>query len=186
MTPPDAAPSGEAAYIAFLRAVNVGKRQVKMAALRERLAAEKFNGVQTFIASGNVKVTSSLPNGAAVEQKLEAVLAEWLGFEVPTMIRTPEQLTEAYEAGGRLRTPLPGDPRHYVAFLRAEPAAEAARELEAWDKDGERARVVGREAHLWLSSATPKLTNARMEKILDTVGTARDWKTVSKLAAAWT
>lgn len=172
-------------YIAFLRAVNVGKRQVKMAALREKLADDQFSDVETFIASGNVRVASSLRSTTKVEQELEAVLEGWLGFEVPTMVRTPKQLTEAFEAGERLTSPLPGQPRHYLAFLRDEPAVSAAKELEAWDLEGERAEVVGREAHLWLSATTPKLTNARMERILRTVGTARDWKTVTKLAASW-
>lgn len=174
-----------AVYVAFLRAVNVGKRQVRMAALRDHLAQNRFSDVETFIASGNVKVTSTLRSPAKVEQELEAVLEDWLGFGVPTLVRTPKQLTETFEAGERLTSPLPGQPRHYLAFLRATPTTAAAQELEAWDNAGERAQVVGREVHLWLSSITPKLTNARMEKALDTVGTARDWKTVTKLAAVW-
>src|SRR5680860_1199194 len=172
-----------AVYLAFLRAVNVGKRQVKMAALRDELAGNQFSDVETFIASGNVKLTSQLRSTTKVEQVLEAALEAWLGFDVPTMVRTPQQLTQAFEAGTSLTPPLPGQPRHYLAFLRNEPATAAAKELEAWDKDGERALVVGREVHLWLSSATPKLTNTRMERILGTVGTARDWKTVTRLAA---
>ena len=174
-----------AVYLAFLRAVNVGKRQVKMAALRDELAGNRFSDVETFIASGNVKVTSSLRSTAKVEQQFEAVLEAWVGFGVPTMVRTPQQLTQAFEAGASLTPPLPGQPRHYLAFLRNEPATAAAKELEAWDKEGERAQIAGREVHLWLSSTTPKLTNTRMEKILRTVGTARDWRTVTKLAAAW-
>jgi uncharacterized protein (DUF1697 family) len=174
-----------AVYLAFLRAVNVGKRQVKMAALRDELAQHQLSDIETFIASGNVKVTSSLRNTTKVEQQIEAALEAWLGFDVPTMVRTPTQLTQVFEAGEELRNPLAGQPRHYLAFLRAEPTVAAAKELEAWDKEGERATVVGREVHLWLSSATPKLTNTRMERILGTVGTARDWKTVNKLAAAW-
>ena len=174
-----------AAYIAFLRAVNVGKRQVKMASLREHLAGHGFNEVKTFIASGNVEVTSTLRSTSAVEKKLETVLESWLGFDVPTMVRRPEQLAQAFEAGEKLASPLPGDPRHYLAFLRDQPKAAAVEELETWDNEGERAQVVGRDVHLWLSSATPRLTNARMEKILGTVGTARDWKTVTKLVATW-
>ncbi len=177
--------SGTATYLAFLRAVNVGKRQVKMAPLREHLTAQGFSDVRTFIASGNVRVTSSLRRTAEVEHELEAVLESWLGFDVPTMVRTPRQLTQAFVAGEKLAPPLPGEPRHYLAFLRDRPPAAAAQELEAWDVDGERAQVVGADVHLWLSSATPRLTNARMEKILGTVGTARDWKTVTKLAATW-
>ena len=72
-----------------------------------------------------------------------------------------------------------------MSFLKDAPPAAAAKKLESWDKPKERAQVVGREVHLWLGSERPKLTNATMEKILGTPGTARDWKTVTKLAATW-
>lgn len=173
-------------YVAFLRAVNVGGRMVKMAGLRERLEQHGFTEVQTYIASGNVKVTTRLRTTAAVEKRFEELLLEWLDFDVPTLVRTSAKLADVHATGAELAAPLTGSPRHYVAFLRDEPAARAASALEAWDQPDERAVVVGREAHLWLASDRPKLTNARMEKILDTVGTARDWKTVTKLADLWT
>ncbi len=73
-----------------------------------------------------------------------------------------------------------------MSFLKDKPTAAAVERLEGWDKPKERAQVIGREAHLWLGSERPKLTNAQMEKILGTAGTARDWKTVVKLADSWT
>jgi uncharacterized protein (DUF1697 family) len=172
-------------YLAFLRAVNVGGRMVKMAALREHLAENGFSDVATFIASGNVRVTCRLRSTAKVEKQLEEVLVDWLDFEVPTMVRTPQQVLDLYAAGQRLASPLTGKSRHYAAFLRDKPSEDAAERLHAWDEPGERATVVGREVHLWLSSERPKLTNSRMERIADTVATARDWKTVVKLATNW-
>ena len=52
-------------YIAFLRAVNVGGRIVKMDELREHFAAAGFSDVETFIASGNVIFSSSAKSTAA-------------------------------------------------------------------------------------------------------------------------
>jgi uncharacterized protein (DUF1697 family) len=175
-----------ATFVAFLRSVNVGGRTVKMAALRDELEANGFTDVETFIASGNVKVTTTMRSAAKVEAELERLLEGWLGFDVPTMVRTPKQLAEVYAAGAPLKTPLPDAARHYVSFLKEAPGAAAARRLGAWDKPLERAQVVGREVHLWLGGDRPKLTNAQMEKVLGTVGTARDWKTVVKLKDAWT
>ena len=172
-------------FIAFLRAVNIGNRQVKMAGLREELTANGFTDVSTYIASGNVKVTTTMRSAAKLEEELEQMLQAWLGFQVPTMVRTPAQLTEVYAAGAALTSPVPGTPRHYVSFLKDKPTAEAVDRLEAWDKPKERAEVVGREVHLWLGSDRPKLTNATMEKLLGVDGTARDWKTVTKLAHTW-
>jgi uncharacterized protein (DUF1697 family) len=174
-----------ATFIAFLRAVNVGKRQVRMADLRAELEANGFTDAETFIASGNLRVTTTMRSAAKVEKELERVMEAWLGFDVPTMVRTPKQLVAAYDAGSDLKSPVPGSPRHYLSFLKDAPPASAAKELESWDEPKERAQVVGREVHLWLGSDRPKLTNATMEKILGTLGTARDWKTVTKLAATW-
>jgi uncharacterized protein (DUF1697 family) len=174
------------AYVAFLRAVNVGGRMVKMATLRERLFDGGFTEVETYIASGNVKVSTRLRSPSAVERKLEDVMTDWLDFEVRALVRTPSQLTQLYEAGAALDSPLPDGARHWVSFLRDTPTESALSTLQAWDEPLERAVVVDREVHLWLGSDRPKLTNTRMEKILDTVATARDWKTVTKLANAWT
>src|SRR3954454_21008847 len=138
-----------ATFIAFLRAVNVGGRTVKMAALREELEDNGFTDVATFIASGNVKVTTPMRSAAKVETELEKLLQGWLGFDVPTMVRTPRQLTEVYVAGAPLKSPLSDAPRHYVSFLKDKPSAAAVKALEAWDKPQERAQVVGREVHLW-------------------------------------
>ena len=110
-----------ATFVAFLRAVNVGKRQVKMAALRTELEANGFTEVTTFIASGNLRVETSMRAAAKVEKELERVMEAWLGFDVPTMVRTPKQLVAAYDAGADLKSPVPGSPRHYVSFLKDTP-----------------------------------------------------------------
>ena len=116
-----------ATFIAFLRAVNVGKRQVKMAGLRTELEANGFTDVATFIASGNVRVATTMRSAGKVEKELERVMETWLGFDVPTMVRTPKQLVTAYDAGGDLTSPVPGSPRHYVSFLKDTPPATAAK-----------------------------------------------------------
>jgi uncharacterized protein (DUF1697 family) len=46
-------------YLVLLRGINVGgKNRVPMAALRERLEADGFSNVSTYIASGNVILES--------------------------------------------------------------------------------------------------------------------------------
>ena len=51
-------------YVAFLRAVNVGGRFVKMAGLRTALEDAWFTDVATHIQSGNVFVRSGRRSGA--------------------------------------------------------------------------------------------------------------------------
>ena len=53
-------------YIAFLRAINVGGRTVKMDHLRQLFADLGFAGATTFIASGNVIFASKARNAAGL------------------------------------------------------------------------------------------------------------------------
>ena len=73
--------------IAFLRAVNVGGRTVKMAALREAFEALGFSGVETFLASGNVIFETRARDLAALERKIETHLNTAFGFEIHSFIR---------------------------------------------------------------------------------------------------
>jgi uncharacterized protein (DUF1697 family) len=172
-------------YIAFLRAVNVGGRSVPMGTLRDCLTSAGFTDVETYIQSGNVRVGSRARSGAKVEEKLEKVMAEALGFDVPAIVRIPRELVATVESAPP--SPLGDEARHYLAFLRSEPSAAAAKDLNGWDEDGERLTLVGRDLHLWFTkpSHEAKATNARLEKIAGTAATSRGWKVVSALAAKW-
>ena len=69
-------------YFAFLRAINVGGRVVKMDRLRQIFESLGFSGVETFIASGNVVFETSSNNVKTLERKIENALREALGYEV--------------------------------------------------------------------------------------------------------
>jgi len=90
-------------YIAFLRAINVGGRIVKMDALRKIFSDMGFTSVETFIASGNVifeasesdlQVMVGLADMTALESWIEDHLHEALGYTVKTFVRTPASLEE--------------------------------------------------------------------------------------------
>ena len=90
-------------FIAFLRAVNVGKREYPMAELREALTAAGFEEVETHIQTGNVLVRTSMRSRAKVVAALEKAMLEDRGFEVPVVLMTPAELTEVYDEAARLR-----------------------------------------------------------------------------------
>ena len=89
-----------AVWIGFLRAVNVGKRQVRMQALRELLEAEGYEEVETHIQSGNVKVRSGSRSAAKVEADLRRAISAGFGFDVPVVVRTPGQLRKDRKSVG--------------------------------------------------------------------------------------
>jgi len=173
-------------YIAFLRAINVGGRFIKMADLRTGLSHNGFGDVESYIQSGNLRFTSSLRSAAKVELVLEAGLEELCGFTVRAIVRTPEQLAEVASYGADLEVPLEGEVRRYVTFLKEEPDDGLVAMMNGWDVVGERAQVAGRGVYLWLAhpSHEAMLTNARIERG-GVVATTRDWKVVSALGEMW-
>jgi len=175
-----------ATYIAFLRAINVGGRFIKMADLRTGLSHKGFGDVESHIQSGNLRFTSSLRSAATVELALETALEELCGFTVRAIVRTPEQLAEVASHGADCEVPLQGEVRRYVTFLKEEPDHGLVAMMNGWDVVGERAQVAGREVYTWLAHPSHKamLTNARIERG-GVVATTRDWKVVTALGEMW-
>jgi uncharacterized protein (DUF1697 family) len=173
-------------FIAFLRAVNVGKRKYPMAELREALTDAGFEGVETHIQTGNVLVRTSLRSRAKVAAALEKVMSEDRGFEVPVVLLTPTELTETYAealavAEGR---ELQG---HYLSLLAEPPSAQGATALEERSDEGEEVKVGKRAVHLLLTTKPyhqAKTGNAEVERHLG-VATTRSLTVITKLVDKW-
>jgi uncharacterized protein (DUF1697 family) len=172
------------AYVAFLRAINLGRtRKVPMASLREWLAEAGFTGVETYIQTGNVLVTTGMRSREKVEARLEELLAARTGFEVPTVAFTPSELTRLYAATQAVDVTAA---RRYLTLLKREPDPETAATLDAWRAPGEGAKVLGRAVFWWIDhpNAAARLSNAVVEKRLG-VATTRDLKVMATLAERW-
>ncbi|HYN30639.1 MAG TPA: DUF1697 domain-containing protein [Dermatophilaceae bacterium] len=175
------------AYVAFLRAVNVGGRVVRMQALREALEASGFGDVQTHIQSGNVRVSTPLRSAARVEERLERVLGECAGFDVPVMVRTPSGLRALTDEVAGIPPLLDPPGRRYVAVAKTPVTADAARALTAYEATPERAAVVRGDVLLELGVGfrEAKLPGARLERLAGTAVTARDLGVLDTLAERW-
>jgi uncharacterized protein (DUF1697 family) len=178
-------------FVVFLRAVNVGNRQVRMAALREWLAEAGFTQVETYIQTGNVHVATRLRSAASVERRLEELLAERCGFEVPCIVLTPEELVQVYADAQALGLPAgppfddPEKVRRYAVFFKEPLEARIVEEMAAYDPPHERIRAVGRVAHVALVGTfhEAKVFGAFKKALAD--GTNRDLKVVATLAERW-
>ncbi len=85
-------------YAAFLRGVNVGGVNLKMAEVATALADAGFTNVRTVLASGNVLLESSA-GVAAVRKKAEATLRERFGYDAWVLvydIETVRAVVDAY------------------------------------------------------------------------------------------
>ena len=136
-------------YVAFLRAINLGPtRKVPMADLRECLTESGLEDVATHIQTGNILLRTRMRSTAAVERHVETALAERYGFEVPTVAFTTPQFRQVYDDAAGATPPhdkVTGERRYVQLFKAGEaPTGEVARAIEAWDRPGEAAVVIGR------------------------------------------
>ncbi|HZJ07065.1 MAG TPA: DUF1697 domain-containing protein [Nocardioidaceae bacterium] len=174
-----------ATFIALLRAVNVGGRVYKMADLRSCLEAAGLAGVETYIQTGNVRFATSMRSRPKIEKHVEDALAGGCGFDVPVILLTPAELRGVYDDARALDSPLPGDPRRYVTFLKSEPTPAVAEAVEAQSFDGEAVRVVGRALHVWLTVPTQKAKSYNTKAHKSLLGTTRALNVVRTLAERW-
>ena len=171
-------------FIAFLRAINVGGRNVTMTALRAHFEKLSLTKVETFISSGNVIFEAKEDDARALRRKIESHLARSLGWEVSAFLRTDSEV--AAIAGRRpfSEKEIESAAAFNVAFL-AESLDEAGSQSVAKFKTGiDDFHVWGREVY-WLcrkKQSESAFSNKAFEKALKRRATFRGMATVKKLA----
>jgi uncharacterized protein (DUF1697 family) len=167
-------------YIAFLRAINVGGRVVKMDVLRSIFESLRFRNVETFIASGNVIFETAGAEAGPLERRIEESLRKKLGYEVMTFLRTPDEVRAiaAHQPFAEEEAAL------MIAFLKSAPPAASRTKVLALKTDWDEFHFRGRELY-WLirvRSSESKFSNAVLEKTLAMPSTMRNATTVRRLA----
>ena len=171
--------------VAFLRAINLGGRFVKMEDLRRIITDAGFNQVETFIQSGNLLFASPPEPTGVVEERIEAALLAALGYRVDTFIRSAGQLIGLAERQPFLAAPPQEDPVVYVAFVRQPPGSDVRQRLEALANPVDSFLVDGNHI-FWLrrrALGESPFSNARLEKALAVPATIRNLTTIRKLGA---
>jgi uncharacterized protein (DUF1697 family) len=172
-------------YFAFLRAINVGGRVVKMDRLRKLFESLSFSNVETFIASGNVLFSSRVKSTASLEKKIEAHLERSLGYEVKTFIRTAPELIAlaAHKAFPDAATRAAS--AFCVGFMAQPLDAAGKKALDGLKSDVDVFHLNEREVY-WLCKVRQhesKFSNMVFEKTTRARVTFRGGSTVTKLAA---
>ncbi|MFD0407537.1 DUF1697 domain-containing protein [Kitasatospora sp. NPDC127116] len=104
-------------YIAFLRAVNVGGRTVRMERLRALFTELGLGNVRSYIQSGNVFFSTDEPDRAALTARIEEHLEQALGYPVPALLRTVDEVAGLLAAEPFRGVEMTPDVRLVVAFL---------------------------------------------------------------------
>ncbi len=171
-------------HAAFLRAVNVGGRTVKMDRLRAAVEALGASSVSTHIASGNVRFTPGAGlaadlGGADLEAVLSDALAAEFGFTIDVFVRTMAELRTLVR-----RRPFPGaagdDWTLHVGFLHRPCRADERAALAALASPDDLLKVTGRDL-AWLRKgrfSDSTITGPVLERALGQPTTLRRIDTV--------
>ena len=161
------------AYVALLRAVNVGGRQLKMNDLKHIAKEQGLESPRTYIASGNLLFASSTAE-KAVKAVLEQAIEEHMGKDVGVMVRTAAQMRAVVEANA-----FPEEPANRVVaiFLDEQPPKDALE--DAKNIADERMALGTREIYVHYPSGQGR---SKLKIPAAARGTARNMNTVAKLA----
>lgn len=173
------------AYVALLRAVNLGAHQsIAMADLRAFAEALGLKDARTLLQSGNL-VFESAKSGATLESLLEKSAAKELGLATPFIVRNAAQWRDIIESNPFPREAKDTPSRLTLMPLKAAPSAASVKALQAAHKGPEKIAARGGDLYIHYVEGigNSKLTNKKIEKALGALGTVRNWNTVLKLEA---
>ena len=171
-------------YVALLRGINVGgNTMIRMTELKSSFESLGFKNVTTYINSGNLAFDSAKGAEAKLVSKIETAIEKDFGMRIQIMVREQAAIRDILE-----NNPFEGDfesHKHmHVLFMKDTMPADKEAQLLEKQTDDEQFKVRGREiySHMRLGVADSLLGKGFIEKKLKVTITARNWRTVEKLA----
>jgi len=175
-------------YAAFLRGINLGsRRRIGSAELRSQFEELGFQDVDAFRTSGNVSFGAGREPAARIASRIEEGLAEALGYEVATFLRTGSQLRALADHQPFARSAVEASKgRLQVMLLSARPPARARKEVLALATDEDELAFGGRELY-WLPSGGTRDSTLDLKAIDGLLGrtTMRTKGTIEQFAAKY-
>ena len=167
-------------WVAFLSAVNVGKRKMRMADLKSVCEAQGFAAVRTVLASGNVCLQAATDPKA----RLEAAIERHWGWRSEAILRTADEIAAMLASDPFRDWPESEAYHRYVMLLDAPLPAHTA--LTRIPGDFEVARVDAREIYLVGHRQPDGRHGPGLDKFdrqfeKGTIATTRNWNTLPKV-----
>lgn len=171
-------------YAAFLRAMNVGGRRVTNDQLCDAFALAGFEDASAFLASGNVVFEGGSKAKKTLRQQLEGALEDSLGYTVPTLLYTLEQVAALGEEQAFDEARLAGTAgKIQVMLLESMPTAAKRKKVLAHNDEND-GFAFGDDALFWLPCTGISTSNADRRAIGKLLGlhTVRTQNTLRRLA----
>jgi len=171
-------------YVAFLRGINVGgNNMIKMEQLRELVAALGFENVKTYVNSGNVIFEGKKTPDKKLASAIHDAIKKEFGMDISVMVRSIEEVKEIIK-----KNPYVGqfenDKELHIFFLNEPLSAEHHESLTAISSDTEKITLDGRTIYYLprMGILEGVLGKGFIDKKLKIPSTARNWRTVNKVA----
>lgn len=169
-------------HVAFLRGINLGKRQIRMAELKACFEVMGFDKVKTLLASGNVAFETD--DDRNLKARIDKAITDQFGFSVEVTLRSIGELEAMVESQPFKSVSSDADVKLYVMLLEA-PLGVVLTGIEG---DFDIVRQDQREIFI----IAHKLPNGRYGEGMDKLGkqmdkgvlaTTRNWNTILKAVA---
>lgn len=171
-------------YVALPRGINVtGSNMIKMTELKAAFESLGFDNVVTYINSGNVAFDVKKAAEESLIKKIAPILEKLAGKPISVMVRSQADILRVI-ANNPFDGQYESHKEMHVLFLSEELTDESKKFLAEKVPPPERFSVSGREiyCHLPLGVADSYLGRGLFERKLKVSVTARNWRTVEKLA----
>jgi uncharacterized protein (DUF1697 family) len=172
-------------YAALLRGINLaGHKMVAMAELRAALTKLGFSDVSTLLQSGNVVFSAQRTTPAKLEALIEKDIEKRFKMQVDIHVRDGAELASVIDANPLRKEAEAAPSAFLVTFYREPLDAALVKTLQSAISGPEKVRCVGRHLYMTFPEGIGNSKAALLiDKTLRMKGTARNWNTVTKIAA---
>jgi len=170
--------------ISMLRGVNVGGHsKIQMDALRTLYSSLKFGSPQTYIQSGNVIFKTGERDFSLVAKRIQKAIEKKFACCPEVILRTTAELREVIAKNPFAKRNDIEPSRLLVTFLASDPGSEARESPGKLRFEPEELHVALREIYVYAPNGIGKsrIPWPRIDKILQTPGTGRNWNSVTKM-----
>ncbi len=171
-------------YVALLRGINVGgKNMIKMEALRSTLASLGLENVKSYINSGNLIFETAKTDDGKLAKKIADAICVEFGFRISVMVRSMAEI-EQIIADNPFEGQFENDKDLHLFFLNAELSEDQSGLLLAQANESEIFHIRDRHVLCLLKKSILESAVGKgfIDKKLKIAATARNWRTVKKIA----
>ncbi len=172
-------------YVALLGGINVGSHRLKMPELKQCFEELNFKNIRSYISSGNIFFESEIEDKSRLTSEIQEHLKNRLGYEVPTFLRTVDELGQLIGKAPFNSMELDSNKRFCVLFTDAQlnnvnnfPIISSKNDMEIIAIDGAEAFLVW---HI-INGRPPSGVFAK--NLLSSNNTSRFYHTLQKIYSA--